>query len=72
MKTCDLSLEERTKMADAVLHDVIKTQEMKMKLAEAREKKGNDTDSSWLMAYELRNLAEQIKCILDGSYDITV
>lgn len=75
MYTKDLTLEDRiSNILIPVLNDTIKTQNKNMLLAEAKSSKYGDIqyDLDYLKAYELKSFAEQIKSIIDGSYDLTV
>ena len=75
MYTRDLTAEQKLELLVAMLDDVIKTQEMNIKVAEKKELSGkiNEKDAAkdWLKAYELKSFCEQMKEIIDGSYDIT-
>lgn len=62
-----MTLEERVNTVVKTCEDEIQRMEVFMNIAEKRE-----DDSEWLRYYDLRNLYEFIRDILNGKYDLEI
>ena len=65
MKTSSLSVEKRIALTISLLDETIKKQEMRLEIA---EKRGDDVN--WIRAYEMIDLCEGLRNVLNGNYEI--